>query len=413
MKRKLRILSVFLIFTYVTLIPQQAKANAFVMPALNTGFYSSIGEGATALAEIAGPYALPILAGAVAAGVAYQNRNQIATFAKGALNYLESVGQGVGKGIMDMGDGVSVMTSGAKTALMNYIQSIKSSPTSFKVPLVTTMSAPANTTTWLSLYVPVSTATNLKIQMMQTGSFGIDNLSFMYRVDAYPSTWMGGSNDSICWDVSGLRVGNNLLQLPTYGNLQIGIRNVGSFPIDVGIVQNMFPDKSICANVGTTYLDDTFAKPDTAVKTSPATTALTWDDVIGLTNTDLKTKINVTDTSVPTDVPGTGTGNPIDTTLPDSTKTLDFTPLQTVGISNKFPFCIPFDLYNSIKTLNVSPKAPKWTINFDSRYFKGGGSIDIDFSIFEQWAVVIRWGVLFMFTISLIILTRRVIGGGN
>lgn len=103
---------------------------------------------------------------------------------------------------------------------------------------------------------------------------------------------------------------------------------------------------------------------------------------------------------------------PVTNELPDSSRSLDFTPFEIVGktFSSKFPFCIPFDIANSIKTLNVPPNAPKWILNFDSKYFVGGGSVTIDFSMFEKWAVVIRWGIMFLFTMFLMLITRKIMG---
>ncbi len=82
-------------------------------------------------------------------------------------------------------------------------------------------------------------------------------------------------------------------------------------------------------------------------------------------------------------------------------------------IKNKFPFSIPWDLKNAITSLTATPKAPKWTINFDSRYFAGGGQIEIDFAQFEAWAKIVRWGVLIIFNITLILITRKIIGAGG
>lgn len=115
------------------------------------------------------------------------------------------------------------------------------------------------------------------------------------------------------------------------------------------------------------------------------------------------------------------TGNPSipipdpDYTLPDTSKSLDFTPLKIAGetLTTKFPFSVPFDLVDSIKALNVKPAAPKFTINFDKQYFVGGATIELDFSKFEKLAVIIRWGVMILFTMSLIMISRKIIGGNS
>lgn len=95
------------------------------------------------------------------------------------------------------------------------------------------------------------------------------------------------------------------------------------------------------------------------------------------------------------------------------TVALNMQPLSLAGatLATKFPFCIPFDLVNSISALNVAAVAPHWVINFDSSYFTGGGQVDIDFAQFEAWAVIIRWGLLIGFSLGLIMITRQIIGG--
>lgn len=82
-------------------------------------------------------------------------------------------------------------------------------------------------------------------------------------------------------------------------------------------------------------------------------------------------------------------------------------------IKNKFPFSIPWDLKNAITSLMATPKAPKWTIDFDRAYFTGGGQVEIDFAQFEPWAKIVRWGVLIIFNITLILITRKIIGAGG
>jgi hypothetical protein len=96
-----------------------------------------------------------------------------------------------------------------------------------------------------------------------------------------------------------------------------------------------------------------------------------------------------------------------------ATIAVDFAPLSVAGslVANKFPFCIPFDLVNSVASLNVAAVAPHWVINFPANYFVGGGHVDIDFTQFETWAVVVRWGLLISFSLGLILITRQIIGG--
>src|SRR5690606_2869006 len=67
---------------------------------------------------------------------------------------------------------------------------------------------------------------------------------------------------------------------------------------------------------------------------------------------------------------------------------INWDPLKKAGLQNKFPFCIPWDLYNSFSSFNVQGEAPVWEIT----YLDDTGFV-IDFGIFEPWAVIIRWGL--------------------
>ncbi len=111
-------------------------------------------------------------------------------------------------------------------------------------------------------------------------------------------------------------------------------------------------------------------------------------------------------------------GNPVGTAdppiaEPDNTFRYPDFKVPADIIKNKFPFSIPWDLKNAITSLTATPKAPKWTINFDSEYFVGGGQVEIDFAQFEPWAKIVRWGVLILFNITLILVTRKIIGAGG
>lgn len=102
---------------------------------------------------------------------------------------------------------------------------------------------------------------------------------------------------------------------------------------------------------------------------------------------------------------------PIDKSLPDVK--IDFTPFTVVSenIKEVFPFCIPWDISNSFKTLVAPKKAPVFDINFDSKYFTGGGSIQIDLTQFESMAKIFRFFILLTFSVCIVLITRKVIGG--
>jgi hypothetical protein len=90
-----------------------------------------------------------------------------------------------------------------------------------------------------------------------------------------------------------------------------------------------------------------------------------------------------------------------DTTAPKNPTMPDMTIPQ--AITRKFPFSIPWDLYNSITILASPGEAPKWVFPF------GKESITVDMLPYNGVAAVARWGISLLFLIALIILTSRVI----
>jgi hypothetical protein len=79
-------------------------------------------------------------------------------------------------------------------------------------------------------------------------------------------------------------------------------------------------------------------------------------------------------------------------------------------IISKFPFCIPFDLAFAILALSANPVAPVFHITGIPGMFNSV-DIEIDFSKFQLLATILRWGILIMFNIGLIKLTRTIIRG--
>ena len=59
--------------------------------------------------------------------------------------------------------------------------------------------------------------------------------------------------------------------------------------------------------------------------------------------------------------------------------------------------------------MNAEPKAPKWTFDLDN--FSEGYKLTIDMSDYETIIVVFRYGMLGLFIIGLILITRHIVGG--
>ena len=84
---------------------------------------------------------------------------------------------------------------------------------------------------------------------------------------------------------------------------------------------------------------------------------------------------------------------------------LDLGPLKTLGntIKDKFPFCIPFDFYKSIKALNASPSL-SLDINIDNDFFQLHHTID--FAPFEFLLRFARFVMITIYVGFLIVRTR-------
>lgn len=83
------------------------------------------------------------------------------------------------------------------------------------------------------------------------------------------------------------------------------------------------------------------------------------------------------------------------------------------SITTKFPFSLPFDIYNIFNIFSESPRAPKFTIPLDFTTI-GGDVYDIviDLSEYEWIATIVRWILYAVFLSGLILTTNKLIGRG-
>lgn len=133
----------------------------------------------------------------------------------------------------------------------------------------------------------------------------------------------------------------------------------------------------------------------------PLSDVLTVDGAIPLTQTG----------ALDMPVVQTGTADlTFDDTISDA---IDFSPIKEVGkgLTEVFPFSIPFDFVRGVKLLVAPAVAPKFDIKFDNKYFKGGGHILIDFTQFETWATIIRFFIALSFSVFVVLKTRELIRG--
>lgn len=149
------------------------------------------------------------------------------------------------------------------------------------------------------------------------------------------------------------------------------------------------------------------------VPTATGTTAVTVPDtaveeMVGDTPADVKAQDNTGAIVDTVTLAETGvTDYPGDKTTEDETKTS-----MRFLLFTKFPFCIPWDLYNAMKLIAATPEAPHW--EFDLLSGLGAGwvgkmIIDVDMSKYETVGTVIRWTETISFCFMLIIGTKKMI----
>lgn len=92
------------------------------------------------------------------------------------------------------------------------------------------------------------------------------------------------------------------------------------------------------------------------------------------------------------------------------TVNLDFSPLYG-AVEDKFPFCIPFDLFHAIDTLTAEKEKPEFTITFPSVAGSKPTSFTFNFDDYELVIEMFRYFVLLAFCVGLVISTKKILGG--
>lgn len=82
---------------------------------------------------------------------------------------------------------------------------------------------------------------------------------------------------------------------------------------------------------------------------------------------------------------------------------------QKFDLKGLFPFCIPFDIYNMLNTLDASPTAPHVQIPFVIQSIGFSYLIDLDFSVFDPVATIMRQMELLCYGLALAWATSKVI----
>jgi len=108
------------------------------------------------------------------------------------------------------------------------------------------------------------------------------------------------------------------------------------------------------------------------------------------------------------DTPITGTN---DEETEDPTRPFEYTGEYTLDLTEFFPFCIPYDLYNMLKLFDGSPVAPafEWPIVVPSLGINE--TIEIDLSAFDSVASILRTLEAIAFGVGLCWATKGLIQG--
>lgn len=114
------------------------------------------------------------------------------------------------------------------------------------------------------------------------------------------------------------------------------------------------------------------------------------------------------DTPIVPDVPV----DPVDPGGSDTSNNPDMDGMKTpVGITDKFPFCVPFDLIDCVKVWNVPSKKPVFEVPFQVQSLGINETIVIDLTVFDSVTSLLRFLILLSYIVFLVILTRTIVKG--
>ncbi len=214
-------------------------------------------------------------------------------------------------------------------------------------------------------------------------------------------------SDSICPD--GIFSENTFSKwLLDLGNGVIGddIPSVGALPGDAGIDTTAYPGNDTWHDGS---INDDVATGNPSIGISVPTSD---DDIATLnpskardySNADVKDKDVTTDDK---DKPGDKDDDK------DKTGTTPKVPaigLPEILFKTKFPFCLPWDLYNLFAVLAAEPEAPKFVIPYKNNMLGIDEEYVLDFSKYEDAAKIIRFFTGAGFVLALILISRKLTG---
>ena len=77
----------------------------------------------------------------------------------------------------------------------------------------------------------------------------------------------------------------------------------------------------------------------------------------------------------------------------------------------RFPFCIPWDIYDGVSALKANTKVPKWRIPFETKRFGIKEGVTIDLSEYETLRTICNWFLRILFALGLVMISRPIIKG--
>lgn len=134
------------------------------------------------------------------------------------------------------------------------------------------------------------------------------------------------------------------------------------------------------------------------------------DDLIDLSPSDVRDK-TLTDTGdIATDKTDTKDDTKEDPNTKPNKPSIPNLSLPEILFKEKFPFCLPWDVYNVFANLVAEPEAPVFEIPMKWEFLDIDYTLKIDFSMFDEIAKISRFFSSLGFVVFLILISRKVIG---
>lgn len=431
------ILPFVLLITFSTNVflfkPKVVKADVASMAIggmLLEGSASAVGGAIIATA----PYVAAFATVCIGLGVLYQNREEIQASLVSVYNYAKSQGKNLLDYFSTSSDGKVVVNSEALSLISSSLKEYKLSSDSINtvghIGTFSIGSGTINNPSVLKVDFPLTGSDTIVLKI--TGNqispseqplvdILVDGRSLHYISNIFGA--IGGVAPKPFW--LGITYGSTGWKYYRSWESEQDLRNLMSNPYGHSYSGSICADLTINASqkwdaVGSISVDrllgnsigsvedvasvPTFKNPSISLDKDisiSVPTDVTWDTVIDKT---YESTLDMTNTDVSDSKPISP-----DLSLPGSVS-LDFSPLQ-IAVSDRFPFCIPFDFVNAFKMFQSESSIPKFKVEFPSQYMIGGGSFEIDFSNFSGIASILRYFILLIFVTGLIKKTKDLLGG--